>query len=648
MRAARLQGTQLRTVFFILLSVALYVKTASGAVTNIPHCTPYTKVSTAAIIEDCTHYSQVFDESRHYRIFLPPDYQTSGKQYPVIYWFHGFSERYNRPVVGEEHSNYDVGTDYGGDNIANFVATHDVIVVKWDGYNPRTPGENYLRPYNIGPVETYRQFPLYFPELVHYIDAFYRTIPDREHRATSGLSMGGFMSFWIAGKYPDMVGSASDFMGSSEFFVGPREFPVEYRHDEMYNNYVGVRTRIVMGTRDFIQFYHRRMNLIWNFTRASHESEIFDSTHGTPGMAKTLMFHMRAFADPLPTPLIWNHIEVYPEFSVWGWSVTTDRKQPGFTILENVSRTGFRSTVREWVPSGRILTGVRVQIISAPLYRPNEEKAVSVIRVRDGEVRRLREKADSAGRLRFALDGDEYEVGVGPGPVLALAGFHVEDAQWATDTRPVLVRIRFLNKGDSVSPAMRLHWETSNPGVRLDMSNAVLKPLAPGKSAEVPLKFTVSDPTREIVKLFAVSGRMRLPVEIPTFPPAENAGDFRIADGVSLLAYQNAIKKRTMTLGTGNGDGQANPGERIAILLPDGGAYRAAELFTNDPCVDLTKRVSDEWGDYDHVGASVKYSLPLIRSSCAPGHVIRMLARVQLPDKPNHKIHYTAVEFKIR
>ena len=62
------------------------------------------------------------------------------------------------------------------------------------------------------------------------------------------------MSYWIAGKYPDLVSSASNFMGSSEFIVGPREFPVEYRHDEMAGNYAGVRTRLVTGTRDFIQF----------------------------------------------------------------------------------------------------------------------------------------------------------------------------------------------------------------------------------------------------------------------------------------------------------------------------------------------------------------------------------------------------------
>ena len=126
-----------------------------------------------------------------------------------------------------------------------------MIVVKLDGYNPRAPKEDYPRPWNIGPVETERQFPFYFPELVAYIDASYRTIADRDHRATAGLSMGGFMSFWIAGKYPHLVSSASNFMGSSEFVVGTRHLDVEYRHDEMSGNYDGVRTRLVTGTQGF-------------------------------------------------------------------------------------------------------------------------------------------------------------------------------------------------------------------------------------------------------------------------------------------------------------------------------------------------------------------------------------------------------------
>jgi hypothetical protein len=139
-----------------------------------------------------------------------------------------------------------------------------------------------------------------------------------------------------------------------------------------------------------------------------------------------------------------------------------------------------------------------------------------------------------------------------------------------------------------------------------------------------------------------------MPLEIPCFPPAEPTADFRIADGSSLPIYQGGVTVKEMKLGTGNGDGEANRREKIAVLLPDGNAYRAAELFTNDPCLDLTDRLSDSWASYDHVGASAKISLAQIRDTCQSGHVVRALARIQLPNKPNHKVRYAAVQFPVR
>jgi hypothetical protein len=112
--------------------------------------------------------------------------------------------------------------------------------------------------------------------------------------------------------------------------------------------------------------------------------------------------------------------------------------------------------------------------------------------------------------------------------------------------------------------------------------------------------------------------------------------------------FEHATEKVQVTLGDGNGDGKANAGERIAILLPEDDVYRAAELFTNDACVDNTLRAFDDWSDYDHVGASAKYSLPLIRPDCPAGHVVHALARVLLPDKPNDAVRYAAIEFQVQ
>ncbi len=80
-----------------------------------------------------------------------------------------------------------------------------------------------MRPYNIGfhsNINYETQFKDYFPELVSHIDSTYRTLTDRSNRALIGHSMGGIMSFFIAGKYPDMVGAAVNSKGSPPFFIG--------------------------------------------------------------------------------------------------------------------------------------------------------------------------------------------------------------------------------------------------------------------------------------------------------------------------------------------------------------------------------------------------------------------------------------------
>ncbi|MEO7142394.1 MAG: hypothetical protein ABI165_02720 [Bryobacteraceae bacterium] len=199
------------------------------------------------------------------------------------------------------------------------------------------------------------------------------------------------------------------------------------------------------------------------------------------------------------------------------------------------------------------------------------------------------------------------------------------------------------NKGGRASPPLVLHWETPNPDVRISSADVQLPAIPPGKSVEAPVAFTVSDETREIVQLFARSGAIKLPLEIAAFPPASAATDFQIADGRALPVFQHAVKIQTLKLGEGNGDGRVNRGERIVVLLPDGDAFRAAELFTNDACADLRDRVSDVWSDYDHVGASAKYTVARISTGCAAGHAIRMLARELLPNKPNHRVRYVTV-----
>jgi S-formylglutathione hydrolase FrmB len=610
-------------------------------------------------ILDLEHQSRVFGEARHFRIFLPPAYESDSlKRYPVIYFFHGWGERYNRgPREGV--GGYDSGDQYGGDNISSFVEKNDVIVVKWDGYNPRTPNENYPRPYNIGPVETYRQFPLYFPELVEYIDHHYRTIPDRDHRGVSGLSMGGFMAFWIGGKYPHLVGSVSNFMGSPEFMVGPRNFPSEYLHTDMGRNYEGVRTRLVMGSRDFIRWYHARMNLVWDFARTNYEHETFQWDHGTPGMAQQLGFHLDAFAHPLPKPGMWHHIDVYPNFDVWGYSVSSDRQRSGFTLLENVTPAGFRSSVREWLLDGQTLPSVRLGITTDSIYKPNGWHQIVDVNLRTRALRKEKQQADGSGRLHLQLDGDLHELGIvqSGSPVLTLARHEIEKDPWVKNGTPAGMSVSLLNKGTLPAKGITAVLTSPNPAVKILQSQANLPGLAAGAlpAGKADFRFMVENSDQAIVKFElqlkdSANRTWNIPFEVPVYPEVPELNNVQIADGRSFRVQIGGNQVEEKLLGIGNGDGVVNPGESVVVLVKDLEEFRLASLVSSDLFVNpshLNLRFSDNWGDYDHVGGSAKYSMPTIAAHCPAGHEILFFAEYWLPNAPEHLTKRGLVKVKV-
>jgi hypothetical protein len=557
--------------------------------------------------------SQVLGGARTYRVLLPATYAKSRQRYPVVYWLHGV-----QPEPGPREA-----------KLAAYVSSHDVILV--DG----------------GPEESQGQGPLYFPELVEQIDGTLRTVADRGHRGVAGIGAGGFMGLLLAGKFPDLVGSVSSFEGTPEAFIGPDGFPVEYNHDDMFGNYDGVRIRLTRSSADLLSFYHRHLDAIWNYTRSAFQSATFLAGQDMAEIDRTLDFHMTAFALPLPTPSVFSHADAWPNFTVWGWEVVSGRKQPGFTVLENVSNTGFRSSVRQYLPSGATIPEVNISIGSPAIYPPGIMLTVTYIHLIDGKVRRQDQRVDAHGRLNFELSGDAWEVGVSNGPLLAVSGYTVAGADWATAGQPVNLKVRFCNKGGNRTGTSPIRWESPNPGVKFATPEGRLYALAPGESANLPVTFTVNDKERAAVKIIAVSGATRMAIDVPLFPAAEPATDFQIADGRSLTVFQHATEKAGVRYGEGNGDGHTAPGETFAVLIPDGGALRAAELFTNDSCVENTMRGSDSWNDYDRSGASAKYSLPSIHMDCEPGHAVHMLGRILIPNGAETHFKYFSLEFPV-
>ncbi len=242
---------------------------------------------------DRLHESQVFHGPRHYRIFLPAGYETSRKRYPVVYYFHGHSDRYTLEA-------YDQGRDTAP-KIAAFVAAHDLIVVAPDGYI----ASDYTAFYNGDPYDIRRNdgtadYGAYFQELVHYVDSTFRTLTSRRYRATSGLSMGGFMSLYLSARYPDLIGSASAFNPGPEFLAGESGRRSLWRPKDHIANHEQTMIRLIRASGDYISQYHEETREA--YARASGVSFEFRQDeyhrHWATSIAETLDFHLRAFATP--------------------------------------------------------------------------------------------------------------------------------------------------------------------------------------------------------------------------------------------------------------------------------------------------------------------------------------------------------------
>jgi len=153
--------------------------------------------------------------TRTLRIWLPPDYANSGVAYPVLY-------------MADGQNLFDAATSFAGEwrideAMTAFAARKDgpgaAIVVGVD--NGEGERLNEYSPF-ADPNARAHKGDLYIDFLVAnlkpWIDAHYRTLPDRGHTALGGSSMGGLISLYGALTRPGTFGKA--LCMSSAFWFG--------------------------------------------------------------------------------------------------------------------------------------------------------------------------------------------------------------------------------------------------------------------------------------------------------------------------------------------------------------------------------------------------------------------------------------------
>jgi predicted alpha/beta superfamily hydrolase len=162
--------------------------------------------------------------ARRLRVYLPPDYTQGSRRYPVLYMFDG-------------QNLFDAATSYAGewgvdesmDALASDAGFSAIVVGIDHG--------NELRINELIPYWNVRFLPNrgeeFLDDVVHaikpFIDANYRTLPDRAHTAIIGSSLGGLEADYAIHHHSRVFGRAGVF--SPSYWVSDDAFTQAGRSD---------------------------------------------------------------------------------------------------------------------------------------------------------------------------------------------------------------------------------------------------------------------------------------------------------------------------------------------------------------------------------------------------------------------------------
>ena len=158
-------------------------------------------------VREVWYDSKVTGTWRHALVYLPPDYDAQAKtRYPVLYLQHGGGED-ETGWIRQGRANFIL------DNLIAAGSCKPMIVVMAYGYArragqpaPDLTGKPFGSPEMRKAMQDMAQA---FEDdvtqaLVPFVDATYRTLADRDHRAMAGLSMGGMQTFQITLNHLDL------------------------------------------------------------------------------------------------------------------------------------------------------------------------------------------------------------------------------------------------------------------------------------------------------------------------------------------------------------------------------------------------------------------------------------------------------------
>ena len=604
--------------------------------------------------QDLTHPSQVFGTDRTYRLYLPDGYEQSGEKYPVIYFFHGWGGRYFKDDNAK--------LEYA--RLGELVNKYRFIMVMWDG----NIAEQEPRPYNVGNHEDVKfniQMKDYFPELIAHIDSSYRTYTDRYHRGIIGFSMGGFMASFLAGKYPDKVSAITGMVSSPEFFIGYPEnhtfYPVRYVFDNL--NDVSFRLHNMDNCPLFYMNTEVKNAAGWyGFENFEYWLGKGDHSVDEPGEIKifenAVRFICNRFQNPIPTNRSWSHYDLYPDFDLWGYSVKSNKNEPGFIYIRNVSHEGFGIYSKKWLPDGPPVKDCTVKVSTAPIYPEGTVYDITVFR-QGKKPLSFKQTADKNHRLNFELTGDGCEVsisrklqvvGFSQAADFVASGYQLNNGKkFIRQNEENELLVTLFKRGSNIYAGKTIQVTFSCSDSAVSLTNAVQN-IKPGKKDKIIQSQPITIAYNKAPPKDASPPWLKLNIEI-------KCGDDVYSDYLTVPVFYNVPAFENILIddgnivkdkpfGKGNADRNANPSERIMLYENN----QRLKLYTDDPYIEsIYEELHDEmipaiWPDGFTFSSTVK-----IADNCPSGHIIEFLACYETKTfmPINREVHWGRVRIAV-
>lgn len=154
------------------------------------------------VIDEVAFSSRILGGERKYAVYLPWDYDTSSRSYPVLYLLHGRTDSQRAWIQ------FGDAPRIADEAIRNGSATPMIIVMP----DATSGTENYFNRLDFD----WRYEDFFFEEFIPHIEQTYRALGSKQYRAVAGLSMGGGGTLVYALHRPDMFSSAAPLSASFE------------------------------------------------------------------------------------------------------------------------------------------------------------------------------------------------------------------------------------------------------------------------------------------------------------------------------------------------------------------------------------------------------------------------------------------------